>query len=105
MAETTTTTKDVDMDDIASLLAQPGSDSVLLPDNKEEKNNLFSRKQVDLSFLDKSESKPADKTAEEIAAATAATDEAAKKALLTTLSKIHKKIALIHKTLECTACG
>ena len=80
MAETTTTTKDVDMDDIASLLAQPGSDSILLPENKEEKNNLFSRKQVDLSFLDKSESKPADKTAEEIAAATAAAEEAAKKA-------------------------
>jgi len=81
MPEVTTSTKEVEIDEIASLLAQPGSDSVMLPENKEEKNNLFSRKQVDLTFLDKSEAKdPVGKTAEEIAAATAAAEEAAKKA-------------------------
>jgi len=81
MPEVTTTTKEVEIDEIASLLAQPGSDSVMLPENKEEKNNLFSRKQVDLTFLDKSETKdPVVKTAEEIEAATTADEEAAKKA-------------------------
>jgi hypothetical protein len=84
MAETTTTTKEVEIDEIATLLAQPGSDSIMLPEEK-EKNNLFSRKQVDLTFLDKKpEGNPTGKTAEEIAAAEAAAaasaEEATKKA-------------------------
>lgn len=52
--ETTTVQQaDINLDE---LLGTPGAENVMLPeDKKEEKPNIFSRKEVDLSFLDKPE--------------------------------------------------
>jgi len=51
----TTTVQQADIN-IDELLGTPGAENVMLPeDKKEEKPNIFSRKEVDLSFLDKPE--------------------------------------------------
>lgn len=51
----TTTVQQADIN-IDELLGTPGADNIMLPeDKKEEKPNIFSRKEVDLSFLDKPE--------------------------------------------------
>lgn len=53
MAEQTTSVQNIEAD-IDALLAQPGAESVMTPEkkNEEAKPNLFSRKDVDLKFLD-----------------------------------------------------
>ena len=53
MAEATTTVKEAEIDDVATLLQQPGADNILLPEKEEDKPSLFTRKTVDLTFLDK----------------------------------------------------
>jgi len=51
----TTTVQQADIN-IDELLGTPGAENIMLPeDKKEEKPNIFSRKEVDLSFLDKPE--------------------------------------------------
>jgi hypothetical protein len=51
----TTTVQQADIN-IDELLGTPGAENVMLPETKkEEKPNIFSRKEVDLSFLDKPE--------------------------------------------------
>ena len=64
---TTVTEEDINLD---TLLAAPGADSILLPGEKDEnvKNSIFSRKPVDLTFLDKPESKKEGKSEEILAA-------------------------------------
>lgn len=69
-------------DDIATLLAQPGAENILTPtgDNKDDKKpNLFSRKNTDISFIDKPDFNKSGKTEEEIAAEKAAADAAKRK--------------------------
>jgi hypothetical protein len=51
--ETTTVQQaDINLDE---LLGTPGAENIMVPTDKEEKNSIFSRKEVDLSFLDKPE--------------------------------------------------
>jgi hypothetical protein len=51
--ETTTVQQaDINLDE---LLGTPGAENIMVPTDKEEKPSIFSRKEVDLSFLDKPE--------------------------------------------------
>lgn len=47
---TTVQTADINLDE---LLGTPGAENVMVPEKEDQKPNLFSRKAVDLSFLDK----------------------------------------------------
>lgn len=70
MADSKETTTVVETDiNLETLLAPPGADNVLLPGEKEEsKNSIFSRKPVDLTFLDKKPEVNSGKSKEELEA-------------------------------------
>jgi hypothetical protein len=80
MAEKNNTTVIETDSDIATLLAQPGADSIMTPATGEDdgkKPNIFQRKVTDLSFLDKPSPKTTGKTQEEIDAEKKLADAAA----------------------------
>lgn len=55
----TTSVEKVDLQDIDSWLAAPGADSIIVPENKDEKPNIFSSSKTDISFLDEEDDEEA----------------------------------------------
>lgn len=80
MSKETTTVETLDMD--LNAILNPGADSIMLPKDKEERPNMFSRKTVDMSFLNEPIVQDPDPEVEKAAAeakAKADAEEAARK--------------------------